>query len=341
MESHSTKFASETKTGQVLQTDLLPDGSRAQINPISNSDTSPLWLSTAGYFLIALIISLVFFVAIWGLLRDESGYESLWIPAGTAISMMILALAGREVVLRRARTRYLLLHEQFGSVVVKPRVKNKPEKKFTLEQNAAALSLIKYRADEANSASATAERHLEVFKESQAYLETAKGELRRIQTGSPRLPALRQGIKTVEALHKHHLLRWAEEETRRLMREANVVVLTNEKIITAHRAIETLDFALKFYPENEQLIGSRKAVQEFTVSTRLAHYTESAEREAFKEHYRRAINYYQDALFYLSRESLHIQENDLIKNKLEEEIEKLNLILSSKKGTRKKLSSKK
>ena len=341
MESHSTNFASDSKTGQVLQTDLLTDELRPHINPLSNSDASPLWLSTTGYFIIALIVSLVLFVVIWSLLRDEGESETLWIPAGIALLVMSLAFAAREVILRRARTRYLLLHEQFGSSTVKPRIQNKSGKKFTIEQNATALSSIKRKADEANLALATAEKHLEVFKESQAYLEIAKSELQKIQTGSPRLPALRKGIKTVEILHKHHLLCWAEEETRHLMREANVLISTNEKIITAHRAIETLEFALKFYPENKQLIDSRIAVQEFTVSARIADYTELAEREAFKKHYRRAIDYYQDALFYLSRESLCLQDNDLIKNNLEKEIEKLNLILLSKKGTRKKLSTKK
>lgn len=324
-----------------MQTDLVADGSRPNINPISNSDASPLWLSTTRYFLISVTISLILFVIIWSLLREEGENETVWIPAAIALSMMSLAFAAREVVLRRARTRYLLLHEQFGSIAVKSRVRNKSEKKFTLEQNAAALNSIKRQADEANLALATAAKHLEVFEASQAYLVTAKSELQKIQAGSPRLPALRKGIKTVEILHRHHLLRWAEEETRRLMREASVIVLTNEKIKTSHRALETLDFALKFYPENQQLVDSRKAVQEFAVSARIAHYTESAEREAFKEHYRRAIDYYQDALFYLSRESLLLEESDLIKSQLEKEIEKLNLILSSKKGTRKKLSSKK
>jgi hypothetical protein len=36
----------------------------------------------------------------------------------------------------------------------------------------------------------------------------------------------------------------------------------------------------------------------------VAHWVELAERSAFKGHYRRAIDRYKDALFYLSRESV-------------------------------------
>jgi tetratricopeptide (TPR) repeat protein len=342
LEINSTNLASETKTAQVLQTDLLPGGnSRAPVSHVSNSNWSPLWLSTTGYFLIAGTISLGLFVIVWGLLHDEGESETLWIPAAIALSVMSLATAAREVILRRAQTRYLLSHEQFGPTIIPARVKNKTEKKFTLEQNSTALRLIKSKADEADLTLATAEKHLEVFKASQEYLEIVKNELHKVQAGSPRLPALRKGIKTVEVLHKHHLLRWAAEETRRLIREASILVLTNEKIITAHQAIETLDFALKFYPDEKQLISSKIAVEEFTISARITHWIELAEREAFKGHYRRAIDHYQDALFYLSREPLYIQENDFVKVRLEDEIEKLNAILLSKKGTRKKLSPKK
>jgi hypothetical protein len=46
------------------------------------------------------------------------------------------------------------------------------------------------------------------------------------------------------------------------------------------------------------------AIWEFIASVKVAHWVELAERAAFKGHYRRAINRYKDALFYLSRDTV-------------------------------------
>jgi hypothetical protein len=42
-------------------------------------------------------------------------------------------------------------------------------------------------------------------------------------------------------------------------------------------------------------------VREFIVSSRVAHWVELAQRASFKGRYRRAIDCYRDALFYLTR----------------------------------------
>ncbi|MEP6923534.1 MAG: hypothetical protein ABI954_03635 [Pyrinomonadaceae bacterium] len=343
MENHSTNFASDAETAQIAQPDLpLCDAVRPVVAISNVSSARPLWLSTPGYFFIALAISLGLFFLTWGLLHDESESETSWIPAAIAAALLMsLAVAAREVIFLRAQTRYLLLNDKFGSSIT-PTIKAKTKtNKFTLEQNKAALRLIQSKVDEANSILATTEKHLEVFKASQEYLEIVERELQKVQAGSPRLPALRNGQDAVKMLHKHHLLRWAAEKSNRMMREATFLVLANEKIEAAHRAIETLEFALKFYPDEPQLVDSSVAVQEFTTLIRVTHWIELAERSAFKGHYRRAIDHYQDALFYLTRQSLNSQEINLMSLKIEGEIERLNVKLSGKKTIRKKLSQKK
>ena len=77
-----------------------------------------------------------------------------------------------------------------------------------------------------------------------------------------------------------------------------------DTIETANRAIDCLDTALRVFPEDEELNASRFAIRELIGSIKVAHWVEIAERNVFKGNYRRAIERYQDALFYLERETL-------------------------------------
>jgi adenylate kinase len=60
---------------------------------------------------------------------------------------------------------------------------------------------------------------------------------------------------------------------------------------------------LKIYPDEDELNQSASAVREFIASSRVAHWVELAERAAFKGYYRRAIDCYRDALFFLTRDN--------------------------------------
>jgi len=56
---------------------------------------------------VAIIIAVALFFAVWWML--VSGDEAPWVPAGLAASVVLLvAFSAREVVMRRAWTRYLL-----------------------------------------------------------------------------------------------------------------------------------------------------------------------------------------------------------------------------------------
>src|SRR5438094_5884897 len=64
--------------------------------------------SSAGYLAGAFVAALALFFGLWWMLVS-GGDEAPWIPAGLAASVVLLvALSAREVVMRRAWTRYLL-----------------------------------------------------------------------------------------------------------------------------------------------------------------------------------------------------------------------------------------
>lgn len=115
---------------------------------------------------------------------------------------------------------------------------------------------------------------------------------------------MRAGLERARGLEKHHLLTWARDSSRSLTHEAQRRARMSDKIETANRAMECLDTALKVFPSEPELNESKLAIREFIASVKVAHWVELAERSAFKGHYRRAINRYKDALFYLERESV-------------------------------------
>src|SRR5678816_1978304 len=63
--------------------------------------------SSTGYLVSAILIAVGLFFGLWWILVS-GGDEAPWLPAGLAASVVLLvALSAREVVLRRAWTRYL------------------------------------------------------------------------------------------------------------------------------------------------------------------------------------------------------------------------------------------
>jgi tetratricopeptide (TPR) repeat protein len=97
------------------------------------------------------------------------------------------------------------------------------------------------------------------------------------------------------------MLAWARNSAQSLTQEAQQRARLHEKIETANRALECIDTALANYPDEEDLKRSAGAVREFVTTSRVAHWVELAQRATFKGRYRRAIDCYRDALFYLTR----------------------------------------
>ena len=259
--------------------------------------------SSAAYFLGAFVVAIGLFFALWWMLVS-GGDEAPWIPAGLAASVVLLvALSAREVVMRRAWTRYLLDQEGGSSSRTSRDSKGSSRKSHSTSLLSAAWRTIQKQSEEADSASSP-EFHFDVFHLCQDYLSTADEALRSSSQPSDKRIAIKAGQERVRALQKHHLLTWARDSSRSLTYEAQQRARTSDKIEAANRALHCLESAQKFYPEETELNESSVAIREFIASVKVAHWVELAERSAFKGHYRRAIERYKDALFYLNRETV-------------------------------------
>jgi tetratricopeptide (TPR) repeat protein len=254
-------------------------------------------------------VAIMLFFALWWMLVS-SGDESPWTPAGlAALVVLLVGFSAREVVMRRAWTRHLLEQDPREHPVREhgPResTRNKSASNLSASSHhAPTLRHLQRRAIEADAAGAPPESHLAIFHACQDYLSQVDETLRSSGLSSEARVALRAGQEKARSLQKHHMLTWARDESRILTRDAQQRARMSDKIETANRAMDCIDSALKVYPDQPELEESKLAIREFIASVKVAHWVELAERAAFKGHYRRAIERYQDALFYLNRESV-------------------------------------
>ncbi|MGI9167320.1 MAG: hypothetical protein ACR2G5_13245 [Pyrinomonadaceae bacterium] len=311
---------------------FFPKTARSHLRgPGDNARRRTRMPSSAGYMIAAIAAAVALFFALWWMLVS-GGDEAPWVPAGLAASVVLLvALSAREVVMRRAWTRYLLeqdIHEHSGRAATD--TSNSSRKTFSPSM-ATALRSIQKRSAEAN-AGAFPESHLDLFHLCQKYLASADEALRSNSLPPEKRIAIRSGQERVRQLEKHHLLTWAKGASRALTHEAQQRARTSDKIETANRAKDCLDSALKVFPENAELNASLAAIRELIASVKVAHWVEIAERTAFKGYYRRAIERYQDALFYLERETVKDDVRIAGAERIHREIDLLRARLRSKKG---------
>lgn len=251
----------------------------------------------------AIVAASVLFLALWWMLFT-GGDEAPWITAGLAASLvLVVALSAREVVMRRAWTRYLLEHggtEQPIRSASGPGVFRK--KAYSATAHTAALRSLQSQSAEADAGSRP-EVHLDLFNLCQGFISRADEALRSNSLTAEKRSVFRAGQERARIMEKHHMLTWARESSVALTHEAQRRARMSDKIETAYRALDCLDAALKVYPAETELNASKSAIWEFIASVKVAHWVELAERAAFKGHYRRAIDRYKDALFYLNRDT--------------------------------------
>jgi hypothetical protein len=277
----------------------------------------------------AVAAAITLFFALWWMLV-VGGDEAPWVPAGLAASVVLLvALSAREVVMRRAWTRYLLEHGVPEGARVSGDKPSSSKRAYSGSPLAAALALIQKQSAEAEAAPSP-DPHFEVFHLCQNYLEKTEEALRANNLRPEKRNAIRAGQERVRTLERHHLLSWARNSSQMLTHEAQKRVRVSDKIETANRAVECLDTALKVFPEEPELSESKLAIREFIASVKVAHWVELAERAAFKGHNRRAIDRYQDALFYLERESVKEEVRRAGAERIGREIELLRVRLRSR-----------
>jgi len=280
--------------------------------------------SSIGYLVSAIVISVGLFFGLWWILVS-GGDEAPWLPAGLAASVVLLvALSAREVVMRRAWTRYLLENGINQKPPSRSRPSSRSQKKgFSASLHSAALRAIQKQSSAADRPGSTPEMHLDVAQMCHDYLASTDEAIRSGSHGSEKGIAIRAGQERVRALHRHHLLTWARGQSQLLTHEAQQRARTFDKIEIATRALDCLDSALRIYPDEVDLSESRIAIEGFIASVKVAHWVELAERSAFKGHYRRAIDRYRDALFYLNQDIVKEDVRRAGTEKIEREIEKL------------------
>jgi hypothetical protein len=310
----------------------------------------------------------IFFLLWWML--HSGGDEASWVPAGLAASVvMLVAIAAREVVMRRAWTRYILEHDRRDKVRVEAKRRSSSGSSSShnssnrssdsssgvsssadgnhragrsMDTYAAMLRALQKQCAEADAAGAVPEAHLEAYLSCQEYLENATDALRAASSSADARVTLRAGQERVRSLARHHMLSWARVSSRALTHEAQQRVRLSDKIETATRALEVIESATRLYPEEAELRDSELAVREFISSAKVSHWVELAERAAFKEQYARAIDRYRDALFYLSRGKMAEDIRAETASRIEREIDLLRARVktSTIKGTRHKFSQK-
>jgi len=280
--------------------------------------------SSVGYLVGAIVLSAGLFFGLWWILVS-GGDEAPWLPAGLAASVVLLvALSAREVVMRRAWTRYLLENGIQHKPSSRSRSSSRSQKKgFSASLHSAALRAIQKQSSAADRPGSAPEMHLDVAQLCHDYLGSTDEAIRSGSHGSEKGIALRASQERVRALHRHHLLTWARGQAQLLTYEAQQRARTSDKIETATRALDCLDSALRIYPDEADLSESRVAIEGFIASVKVAHWVELAERSAFKGHYRRAIDRYRDALFYLNQDAVKEDVRTAGTQKIEREIEKL------------------
>ena len=277
----------------------------------------------------AAVVAATLFVVLWATLHG-GGDEAPWVPAGLAASVvMLVAVAAREVVMRRAWTRYILEQDRRDPHADKNARKHVggsssgAHKQRPVDAHGVQLRALQKQSMEADAAGDAPEAHLEAYHSCKDFISGADETLRSSNLSAESRVTLRAGQERARSLQKHHLLIWARGSTRHLTHEAQRRARVWDKIETAQRALDVIETALRFYPNEAELRDSEAAVREFIASVKVSHWVELAERAAFKGYYTRAIDRYRDALFYLSRESMKEEARLETAERISREIELL------------------
>ena len=260
-------------------------------------------------------------------MREGNEEDSLYFAVFSAGAFLLGAVIFREIVLRNAGRKYLAAQKQLDLNIGKVAgFKTEfSDGKITLEQNASVLKDIKKKSDAAKVLHNLPDTHREVFEICTEYLAVSAEQLKSVGTGSPRLAAFRRGRETVKQLHRFHLLEWMQTETKILMQDAKIRVTISEKLNAAQKALDLIDSALRFYPNEPQLVDSESALNEFISSIRVSYWIEEADRAVFRGDQQSAVGFYRDALFFLERSDIQPEKKQFVSDKIGAAIEKIRL----------------
>lgn len=283
-------------------------------------------MPATNYYVLTAFFALVLFIVIAGVLQLFND-ELPWIPAAIgSIMLVISSVVLRELFLRRARERMLLIEKDFdrqlNNVYSRFR-KDRDSGKLSIERNEDLVAKIKMKSEAAKILGRFSAAHREVFELCEDYLARNERELRHIGAGSPRLSSLRKGKERVSRYHRYHVLQWAEIEVRTLTTEAKSRSHLSEKIEAAQRAVGVIEEALGHYPSEESLIESRLVLDELLITIKVSNLVEQAELATFRGEYSKARGAYRDALFFLGRDNVKSESRRLAVARIQSEMDKI------------------
>jgi hypothetical protein len=283
--------------------------------------------STFGYMLAAILGAAALFFTLWLLLTSNGDETAALLIAGLSASvLLVIAMAAREVVMRRAWARYT--HELELRMGAGEPLKLQPQGpvggKVKVKATGASFRALQQRLTRADEIGPQQpEAHREAYQLCEQYLTDSEEAIRAPGVMPDVRAALRAGQERVREWQRHHLLEWTRAEVQRLTHEAQRRASPSARIETAMRAIDVINESLQVYPDEPALQDSTRAVRNFIASIKVAHWVELAERAAFRGRYTRAIARYRDALFYLSRAEISDEARDEAATRINREIELL------------------
>ena len=248
-----------------------------------------------------------------------------WATAGVGASLVLIgSVMLRELILRRAGRNLRVRTAAVGTPSAgHQRSETSGPEKLTLERNAAILGEIQKKSDAANVLNRLSAGHREVFELCSEYMSLNENELKSVNPGSPRLPALLKGRSAVADFHRYHLLKWAQIEVQTLTADALKQDDPENKKKSAKAALTVIDTALRSYPSEESLVESQDLLKEMVVSISVSDRVERAERAAFEGDYAVAKEMYRDALFYLGRDNIQSEARARAAERINEELEQI------------------
>lgn len=304
----------------------LPNAGAASRSRRAARHHVPRMPSSASYLVTTAFVAVLVFAGVWWMFY-EVGDETAWLPAVVcAVLVLLVSVAAREVVMRRAWARYSReMEAQMGAGAPRAASQSRESpRQASVQAAASSLRALQQRLAAAEEAGAQHPgAYLEAFRLCEQYLANAEEAMHSSRTSPEVRAALHAGQERVRESQRHHLLSWARGETQRLTREAQRRASVSGKIETATSALDVIGEALQFYPDERELRDSATAVRNYIASVKVAHWVELGERSAFRGRYNRAIARYRDALFYLSRAEMGDDARDEAAARIHREIEML------------------
>jgi len=250
------------------------------------------------YYLLAFGIALALFFLIWGIGQEGRGENSQTTAFVIAMTVLGIAIVLREFILRNARRKFYYDQKRLDrSLSGFSHPKNdRVIEKISLEQNELIVREIRKKSEAARVLSKLSAGHQEVVAMCTEYLAMNQREMQNVGVGSPRIGSFVRGREAVSKMYRYHMLKWAELETQEFTQIVVEHVKIDDKLKRAQKAITVVSAALEAFPNETNLLESKRALNVAVDSLKISQYLEIAEKASAAGDHGNAAEQYQQAL---------------------------------------------